>query len=209
MPIGTRTFVATFTLGVLLLGACSSKSEPQSGSSPEKTSIAVAVQEWAVLPAQASAAAGTVTFTVKNTGPAYIDAEQGLHADGGELRVVLQHRGEQPRPLQAWDAGRVHRGLAIASNGCTAIRVWPCTRRCPVTTSASRAPGSGPATSRHTPGPAYRCFLPDLTGFTGWRCARPGLQHPRYEAFSRSRSAGGDSAPLERIAGTGHRWLPA
>jgi len=71
MPIGTRTFVATFTLGVLLLGACSSKSEPQSGSSPEKTSIAVAVQEWAVLPAQASAAAGTVTFTVKNTGPAY------------------------------------------------------------------------------------------------------------------------------------------
>jgi uncharacterized cupredoxin-like copper-binding protein len=72
MSSGTRTIVATFALGVLLLGACSSnKSEPQGGSSPGKTTIAVTVQEWAVLPAQASAAAGAVTFNVKNKGPGY------------------------------------------------------------------------------------------------------------------------------------------
>jgi uncharacterized cupredoxin-like copper-binding protein len=72
MPRGTRTIVVTFALGVLLLGACnSSKKEPQGNSSPGKTSIAVTLQEWTVLPVQASTSAGTVTFNVKNAGPAY------------------------------------------------------------------------------------------------------------------------------------------
>jgi len=26
-------------------------------------------------------------------------------------------------------------------------------------------------------GPAYGCFLPDLTGFTGFHCGGPGRQH--------------------------------
>ncbi len=29
---------------------------------------------------------------------------------------------------------------------------------------------------RHTREPAYRCFLPDLTGFTGSRCEGPAFQ---------------------------------
>ena len=30
---------------------------------------------------------------------------------------------------------------------------------------------------RHTKGTAYRCFLPDLTRFTGFHCVGPSLQH--------------------------------
>src|SRR5881628_1407925 len=40
------------------------------------------------------------------------------------------------------------------------------------------AGGSGQALLRHPPAPAYRCFLPDLTGFTSWRRAGPDLQRP-------------------------------
>ena len=35
---------------------------------------------------------------------------------------------------------------------------------------------SGQAPPRHMEVPAYRCFLPDLTGFTGFHCAGPGHQ---------------------------------
>lgn len=36
---------------------------------------------------------------------------------------------------------------------------------------------SNQATSRHIDVLAYRCFLPDLTGFTSIYCARPNSQH--------------------------------
>jgi len=39
------------------------------------------------------------------------------------------------------------------------------------------AASSNQATLRHTRGSAYRCFLPDLTGFTESRCAGPDLHH--------------------------------
>lgn len=39
------------------------------------------------------------------------------------------------------------------------------------------AVGSRQAPSRHTKGTTYRCFLPDLTRFMGFRCARPVCQH--------------------------------
>src|SRR5438876_5324444 len=44
------------------------------------------------------------------------------------------------------------------------------------TRSLDRAGGSGQALPRHPPAPAYRCYLPVLTGFAGWRRAGPGLQ---------------------------------
>lgn len=40
-----------------------------------------------------------------------------------------------------------------------------------------QASGSGQALLRHMEEIAYRCFLPDLTGFTTFHCAGPGLQH--------------------------------
>src|SRR5690606_12215535 len=36
---------------------------------------------------------------------------------------------------------------------------------------------SNQVTLRHTDQTAYRCFLPDLTGFTAVCCARPDCQH--------------------------------
>jgi len=62
---------------------------------------------------------------------------------------------------------------------------------------------------RHTELTVYRCFLPDLTGFTENGCAGPGPQHHDDSPASQVRSRHGNSAPLERIAGTGHRWFPA
>jgi len=49
----------------------------------------------------------------------------------------------------------------------------------PSTTLSSRTPAvsSSQAALRHPESPAYRCFLPDLAGFTGLRRTGPGLQH--------------------------------
>src|SRR5690606_40061239 len=52
----------------------------------------------------------------------------------------------------------------------------PCTRRRLAPPDVTRAAGSDRAPSRHTNTFAYRCFLPDLTGFTKVRCARPDRQ---------------------------------
>jgi Uncharacterized copper-binding protein len=63
-------------LAALVLAACSSGSEspapagsPPAGGSPATGAVGVTLQEWAVVPTPASAAAGDVTFQVSNTGP--------------------------------------------------------------------------------------------------------------------------------------------
>ncbi len=71
---------------------------------------------------------------------------------------------------------------------------------------AHQAGSSGQVTLRHPPSPAYRCFLPDLTGFASWRRAGPGLQrlvpgavpdHPGLgREFSPARADCGYRAPL-------------
>ena len=48
--------------------------------------------------------------------------------------------------------------------------------------SVTRIVDSGQAPLRHTQVSAYRCFLPDLTGFTGLRCARPNCHRHLYGA---------------------------
>src|SRR5207244_1422113 len=72
--------------------------------------------------------------------------------------------------------------------------------------SASSHGSSGQASPRHPPAPAYGCFLPDLTGFAGWRRAGPDLQrsvpraapdHPGLgRGFSPARADCGYRAPL-------------
>ena len=42
---------------------------------------------------------------------------------------------------------------------------------------------SNKATLRHTLSAVCRCFLPDLTGFTGLRCTRPNSQHASGKHF--------------------------
>ena len=61
-----------------------------------------------------------------------------------------------------------HYGLFIIFNRpCTFLRL--------ITISVILVVNSNQATLRHTEVAAYRCFLPNLTGFPGFRCARPGF----------------------------------
>lgn len=70
--------------------------------------------------------------------------------------------------------------------------------------------GSSQATLRHPEDTAYRCFLPDLTGFTAFRRAGPNYQRrPTKDRDSERQTSKRSSASLERIASTGHRYLPA
>jgi len=60
-----------------------------------------------------------------------------------------------------------------------------------------RVAGSGQASPRHTENIAYRCFLPDLTGFTSFRCAGPSPQHHLRNNRPHNRGAWSrNSAPL-------------
>ncbi|AOM84652.1 hypothetical protein BBEV_3358 [Salisediminibacterium beveridgei] len=62
-------------------------------------------------------------------------------------------------------------GCQVIINKCRA----PSFDRC--STSVKPAVCSVQVTLRHTKWSAYCCFLPDLTGFTGFRCAEPKRQH--------------------------------
>lgn len=53
---------ALIAMAVLVVAACSA-AKPSGGT------VDIALQEWAVIPAQTSVNAGPVTFNVKNTGP--------------------------------------------------------------------------------------------------------------------------------------------
>jgi hypothetical protein len=87
---------------------------------------------------------------------------------------------------------------------------WPCTSGSIAHESIPFGDGSSQALLRHPEAAAYRCFLPDLTGFTGFRRVGPGSQHHRPRAVaSRVRPQRRNSASLERIASTRHRYLPA
>ncbi len=55
--------------------------------------------------------------------------------------------------------------------------VTPCTQFRACNTSVNKPVNSNQATLRHINVLAYRCFLPDLTGFTSIYCVRPNYQH--------------------------------
>lgn len=52
---------------------------------------------------------------------------------------------------------------------------WPCTCYRHSSISVTLVVNSGQATFRHMEITAYRCFLPNLTGFTASHCERPNL----------------------------------
>ena len=68
-----RSVFWTVVAAAVLVGACTSAAGTPSpaASTPAgvATSVEVALQEWAVLPARASAPAGAVSFRVTNNGP--------------------------------------------------------------------------------------------------------------------------------------------
>jgi uncharacterized cupredoxin-like copper-binding protein len=64
---------------LLVLASCSAASSPSAAAGG--TTIDVTVQEWAVVPAAASAAAGEVTFHITNDGPADVHEFVVLKSD--------------------------------------------------------------------------------------------------------------------------------
>lgn len=65
-----RVILVAASVAALMLSACTgATSSPGAGSDGEATTIAVELQEWAVIPASDSAPAGEVTFEVTNNGP--------------------------------------------------------------------------------------------------------------------------------------------
>lgn len=59
---------------------------------------------------------------------------------------------------------------------------WPCTCCRLTSTSVTRVVDSNQASLRHTKVIAYRCFLPNLAEFTGFRCARPNFHRHLHGA---------------------------
>ena len=65
-----------------------------------------------------------------------------------------------------------------------------------------KSASSSRAIPQHTEKSVYRCYLPVLTGFTGFCCTGPSLQHHlTYGQPKQALPSGGSSIPVERIPG--------
>ena len=69
--------------------------------------------------------------------------------------------------------------------------------------ASSPCASSGQATPRHMEWPAYRCFLPDLTGFAGFHCVGPDLQRRDTADSLAERPLGREFSPA--VADCGYR----
>ena len=65
-----------------------------------------------------------------------------------------------------------------------------------------KSASSSRAIPQHTEKSVYRCYLPVLTGFTGFCCTGPSLQHHLTNGQPKQTlPSGGSSTPVERIPG--------
>ncbi|MEO6295424.1 MAG: hypothetical protein ABIP01_06780 [Candidatus Limnocylindria bacterium] len=64
-----RLGVVLVSLSLAAIGCSAATVSPSGASGGDATTVAVTLQEWAVLPASDSVPAGEVTFTVANEGP--------------------------------------------------------------------------------------------------------------------------------------------
>ncbi|MEP7082419.1 MAG: hypothetical protein ABI841_05525 [Chloroflexota bacterium] len=81
-------------MAALALSACTgASSSPGAGGDGEATTIAVTLQEWAVVPASDSAPAGEVTFEVTNDGPADIHEFVVLRTDLDPAELPVDEQG--------------------------------------------------------------------------------------------------------------------
>src|SRR5450759_831194 len=90
----------------------------------------------------------------------------------------------------------------VTPRSCSVCRAPPVDRLRPGPTIEG---GSDQAVPRHPTSFAECCFLPDLTRFAIRRCAGPDPQRRLERRLPSAATSGGNSALLERIAGTGHR----
>jgi uncharacterized cupredoxin-like copper-binding protein len=68
-PLPMQRVLAAGAVIALGIAACTSGASPSPADGGATTTVAVKVQEWAVVPAPATAPAGGVTFNVTNAGP--------------------------------------------------------------------------------------------------------------------------------------------
>ena len=115
--------------------------------------------------------------------------------------VLIDMHSFDGRPGLFWNVGDRSAGETVAEHG----EHGDCAPPFDSDPWHAKSPGSSQAYLRHPEGPTYRCFLPDLTGFAGFRRAGPGPQRLQAPAEAPGRTSGGNSTPLERFAGTGHR----
>lgn len=77
-----------------------------------------------------------------------------------------------------------------------------CTHRRTAVLVVEKSASSGRAILQHTEKSVYRCYLPVLTGFTGFCCTGPSLQHHLTNGQPKQAlPSGGSSTPVERIPG--------
>ena len=126
---------------------------------------------------------------------------QGL--DDGVLADDLSESLGPPASVEGLVGGGSGHDTPGPSNPKMKVAVHPPSIRTSPCPSSKR--GSDQAVPRHPTIIAECCFLPDLTRFASRRCAGPGRQRHTSRRPSRTPTSGGDSALLERIAGTGHR----
>ena len=109
--------------------------------------------------------------------------------------------------LGGW-SGRRSRSVDWPARARGRANRWSCCRAPPVdrpTPGPTAEGGSDQAVPRHPTSFAECCFLPDLTRFAIRRCAGPDPQRRLERRPPGAEASRGNSALLERIAGTGHR----
>ncbi len=85
---------------------------------------------------------------------------------------------------------------------CIILSYPMCTHRRTAVSVVAWSASSGRAIPQHTEKSVYRCYLPVLTGFTGFCCTGPSLQHHLTNGQPKQAlPSGGSSTPVERIPG--------
>ena len=140
-------------------------------------------------------------------------------AQGGDDRVLAEHLAESLGPQAAVQRA----GMAVGVGGGVGHRLGCGHQRAYRTPIAIRrvngrgrapgvephrlalthVPGSSQVVPRHPKAIAYRCFLPDLTGFTDHRCAGPDFQ--RRARWWWANGAGLDREFSPAVADCGYR----
>src|SRR5205823_13822786 len=131
-------------------------------------------------------------------------------------RLLADHVGERPGAVSAVERGSLgHGGPSLASPPARSGRAGEArVDRAPSVEAGSRArlrPWLRPGLPAAPAGNRLR-LLPsgsDLVHGPTTRGTRPSTPAAGALAAGAGSPSGGDSAPLERIAGTGHRYLPA
>ena len=134
------------------------------------------------------------------TGPGSRGPARGPRRDpaGGTCGRATGRACRRPHPPPG--AARPPRPARGSAGGSASLVVAAHPPSTAADSSASPA-GSPVRCPRHPPGPAYGCFLPDLTGFAGWRRAGPDLRRPVPGATADPPGLGRGFSPAEADCG--------